>query len=208
MEACFGRRTNVKDRVHFGNGIHWVYPENACSNLAMPGEKLCQLCFTRDATTGRLQAQPRYPHGIIGEAIPPSSQIYGGPWYEAGILKWGMPFENDLKFLEEASQSIMKKYFPQGKLPVVTKETIVTVSAATPSNTVVKNREKVGGIIVAVELDEDPIIAEEVVECVLKSVTIKGVTYYMDNMENLYIKNKNSSVGTFCGKLVGGEISV
>jgi len=205
MAACFGRRSYEKGRVHFGDGIHWVYPEDSCDNIAIPGEKVCQFCLGRSKATAKLQAQPRYPHGVIGEEIPANSQIYGGPWYKAGVLKWGLPAENDLKSLEEAKQIVMKKYFAVGE------KSVITTTASTVSKepiTVVKTKEKVGGIIVAMELGEDPIIAEEVVECVLKSVTIKGVAYYVDTCGNVYIKNKNSSIGAFCGKLVEGEISV
>lgn len=114
MGKCIGRRTFVSLRRRFGDGKHWVYGEAMCEKEA-EGD-LCDVCKARGVA--KLQAQPGFPHGKCGEEIPANSQIYGGKWYKDRVGVWGEPAEEDLKFLEEASQSVMKtldQYFGKKK---------------------------------------------------------------------------------------------
>lgn len=121
MDQCLGRRTSVANRYHFGDGRHWVYGEMQCKNKSIEGGQLCQLCSNRSDTT-LLQAQPGFPHGTIGEEYTEKSQIYDGPWYNIGVVKWGAPSDDDLKILQQYKKSIMKTlvdYFPKGKKDIV-----------------------------------------------------------------------------------------
>lgn len=97
---CLGRRSNP-NFVYFPNTTHRIYPEVRCGKETT-GE-LCAICSARsEKAKPRLQSQPAYPHGIIGQPIPAWSHIYGGPWYESMAKQHGPLKEEDRKALEEA----------------------------------------------------------------------------------------------------------
>lgn len=237
MPKCVGRRTFLSLRRHFGDGVHWVYGEAMCDRVLEGNVKVCEVCRERGEGTAKLQAQPGYPHGVCGEEVPVKSQIYGGAWYKEGVKKWGEPSADDLKFLEEARQKVMNtldQYFGKKKdddmIIKKMREANLNDEAEAAEPAPAPKKRKAGGasrkkkeivpvdaskdsgsdstgIIVAMEVDEEEIIPEEMMEVSITSITIGGKEYYFDGEKGkVYMKAANGEIGDYVGRLHGGKI--
>ncbi len=89
----------------FGDGKHKLFYERCCiERVGEPGA-LCTKHAQRyegeyKTKDPRLLCQWNYVyhHGLIGEAYSPHTQMYGSPYYEAGLKKgWGVPKKQDLE---------------------------------------------------------------------------------------------------------------
>lgn len=102
---CPARHTQKTDVYWFGDGKHKLFYERCCiERVGEPGA-LCVKHAQRHegeykTKDPRLLCQWNYVfhHGLIGEAYGPHSQMYGSPYYEAGLKKgWGVPKKHDLE---------------------------------------------------------------------------------------------------------------
>jgi hypothetical protein len=87
---CLGRRTN--ERLLFGDGKHYFYTEERCKRKTAGG--LCSVCDGGAALE----------HGIISEAIPPLSHIYGSAWYDLKRTVYGNPSSQDMAKAKKAQE--------------------------------------------------------------------------------------------------------
>jgi len=222
MSQCLGRRTFSTKRFHFGDGKHWVYAECQCKSKATVKE-LCARCNDRVGKI-HLQSQPDFNHGTIGKDIPEYSQIYGGDWYKKGVEKWGEPSETDLKYLEQYSEAVMKSlkdYYKVNKSLEEIEEKMenMFVQADTKAEekpvkkargkavTVTVEVSKIVPVIVAMELDDEPVIPEETIEIKLVVKTIDKKDYYYEPIkEKVYNKGSSNAIGEYIGRLKDGEI--
>jgi len=102
---CPARHTLKTDVYWFGDGKHKLFYERCCiERVGEPGA-LCAKHAQRHegeykTKDPRLLCQWNYVfhHGLIGEAYGPHTQMYGSPYYEAGLKKgWGVPKKHDLE---------------------------------------------------------------------------------------------------------------
>ncbi len=102
---CPARHTLKTDVYTFGDGKHKLFYERCCiERVGEPGA-LCTKHAQRyegeyKTKDPRLLCQWNYVyhHGLIGEAYSPHTQMYGSPYYEAGLKKgWGVPKKQDLE---------------------------------------------------------------------------------------------------------------
>jgi hypothetical protein len=102
---CPARHTQKTDVYWFGDGKHKLFYERCCiERVGEPGALCAKHAQRHDGEyktkDPRLLCQWNYVfhHGLIGEAYGPHTQMYGSPYYEAGLKKgWGVPKKHDLE---------------------------------------------------------------------------------------------------------------
>jgi len=84
---CLARLTNwEKTGENIGTGKQKASIVRLCKNVCLDGEALCQEC-SRRPRDGKYQS--KMLHGLLTEAIPKNSHIYGSEWYWQKVAKHG-----------------------------------------------------------------------------------------------------------------------
>jgi len=121
---CISRYTDETYAQHFGDERHKFYLEFRC-NRACSNDNYCLKCSNKSPLT-KLQSSRKFNHGDINEPIPDSSHIFGGKWYNDGIVRWGAPpseiIEFAIKYCDEAREG-----FETTITPLPSKKSIVSI---------------------------------------------------------------------------------
>ena len=121
---CISRYTDETHAQHFGNGRHKFYLEFRC-NRPCSNDNYCSKCSNKSPLT-KLQSSRKFNHGAINEPIPDISHIFGGKWYNDGIVRWGAPpseiIEFAIKYCDEAREG-----FDTTITPLPSKKSIVSI---------------------------------------------------------------------------------
>lgn len=115
-----GRLVDDKQMGLFPDGEHKFHLELRCKNDAF--DDLCDKCEnrTREPCNGH-KSHPALLHGLMNEPIPYWSHVYGGPWYEIRVPKWGEPVEEQMVKAKKASEEAMKGVTPSSVKTVVSR---------------------------------------------------------------------------------------
>jgi len=93
---CISRYTDDTYAQQFADGKHKFYLEFRC-NRPCTNDIYCSRCSIKNPSA-KLQHLRTFNHGNVGEAIPDSSHIFGGKWYNDGVRKWGAPSSEIIEF--------------------------------------------------------------------------------------------------------------
>jgi len=97
--ACLARLTNWEhSRIELGDS--YVTVAKLCKNTAQDDSRLCEQC------SGRGGDQSRMLHGLLTEAPPRDSLVYGGSAYWGLAEKYGEPCEEWLAFARSAQKEV------------------------------------------------------------------------------------------------------
>ena len=111
---CISRCTDDTYAQHFANGRNKFYLEFRC-NRPCSNDKYCSKCSNK-SVANTLQQSRKFNHGDVNEPIPDISHIFGGKWYNKGVIKWGAPpseiIEFAIKYSNEARQGFITKDIP------------------------------------------------------------------------------------------------
>ena len=94
--SCLSRITKDTHVQYFGNGRNKFYVEFRCTMPCAAGSKVCHKCAQKSDTC-KVQTSRTFPHGTVEEPIPDSSHLFGGKWYQQGILKYGPPSQESIQ---------------------------------------------------------------------------------------------------------------
>ncbi len=159
---CPARHTQKTDVYWFGDGKHKLFYERCCiERVGEPGA-LCAKHAQRHegeykTKDPRLLCQWNYVfhHGLIGEAYGPHTQMYGSPYYEAGLKKgWGVPKKSDLEkavAMQKAVQDLALAM--QMKITDYMKTPDTTTAAEPTESKKVKAKQSKGGRKKCVQAD-------------------------------------------------------
>jgi len=100
LTQCTARIATAKSVHYFGDGRHRYYLEFRCDHLCKSNTVLCTNCEKKNPNT-RTQDTRTFDHGTVFEPIPDQSHIYGGPWYNAHVTKWGTPSAEQIQVAEQ-----------------------------------------------------------------------------------------------------------
>lgn len=143
---CISRYTDDTYAQQFADGRHKFYLEFRC-NRPCTNDIYCSKCTIKNPSA-KVQHLRTFNHGDVGEAIPDSSHIFGGKWYNDGVRKWGAPsseiIEFAIKYRNEACEGlsitnivlepevVITNITPKkGKKPKVAKVAAITTAAIT-----------------------------------------------------------------------------
>ena len=90
IKKCLGRVTNDAVFEYFGDRRHKFYIEFRCNYPCFENREVCIKCLQKKSMCV-IQTSRLFNHGMIYEAIPDQSHIFGGKWYQENIIKWGPP---------------------------------------------------------------------------------------------------------------------
>ena len=117
---CISRCTDETYAQHFGNGRNKFYLEFRCNRLCS-NDNYCTKCSNK-SPLNKLQQSRKFNHGAINDPIPDNSHIFGGKWYNDGIIKWGAPpseiIELAMKYQNEAREGFRTIDIPIEILPL------------------------------------------------------------------------------------------
>jgi hypothetical protein len=157
---CISRYTDETHAQHFGNGRNKFYLEFRCNRQCSKNEKYCTKCCNK--SPNKLQQSRKFNHGDINEPIPDSSHIFGGKWYNEGVVRWGLPPSEIIEFAIKYSSEAR-----QGFIPIDIPSEIITLP---PLPTIKLKKPKL-----ALDLTSEPaleltaeLISEPVLEPVLE----------------------------------------
>ena len=88
MNSCLSRVTAIDARRYYADQKHKFFLEMRCGRPC--ADQICADCLEKSPTS-IIQWCRKVDHGLVSDPIPDRSHIYGGAWYEAGVLKWGAP---------------------------------------------------------------------------------------------------------------------
>jgi hypothetical protein len=206
---CSGRLVDdIRAFGLFGNGKNKFHLEIRCQSKSVANTKLCGKCLERPTELGKYHSA--LLHGLIGEAVPPWSHIFGGEWYRAKVATYGEPDEKEMA-KGKAAQAEANNGIDQVIVPVVEKPKKVgetekpkpkvkraykkklqpaepQTEAQTQAQESQPKKAKVP--TQAVESIETPIDDKEIVKIVVRAFEHDGRQYFIE-----YNKNKLYSVG-------------
>jgi hypothetical protein len=88
MNSCLSRVTAIDARRYYADQKHKFFLEMRCDRPC--ADQICADCLEKSPTS-IIQWCRKVDHGLVSDPIPDRSHIFGGAWYEAGVLKWGAP---------------------------------------------------------------------------------------------------------------------
>ena len=88
MNSCLSRVTAIDARRYYADQKHKFFLEMRCGRPC--ADQICGDCLEKSPTS-IIQWCRKVDHGLVSDPIPDRSHIFGGAWYEAGVLKWGAP---------------------------------------------------------------------------------------------------------------------
>jgi len=206
---CLGRRTN--ERLLFGDRKHYFYTEERCKRKAAGG--LCSVCDGGAALE----------HGIISEAIPPLSHIYGSAWYDLKRTVYGNPSSQDMakaKKAQEVSSPVISPVTSSAETASPTKTVkkrtfkvaaTATVQAPTEVAAPVKAKRQPKKVVQAQPQEIQPLATESTepplqdLPCItisVRKIEHAGRKYYLNSdKDKLYTVMPDGGVGKYCGRL-------
>jgi len=214
---CSGRLVDdIRAFGFFGNGKNKFHLELRCQGKSVANTKLCGKCLERPTELGKYHSA--LLHGLIGEAPPPWSHVFGGEWYRAKVVTYGEPDEKEMA-KGKAAQAEANKGIDQLIVPVVeaakklgetektktkpkraykkkvqSPEAQTQAEPQTQTQTISQESEsqpkKAKVPTQAIESIETPIDDKEIVKIVVRPFDHDGRQYFID-----YKKNKLYSVG-------------
>jgi len=212
---CLGRRTN--ERLLFGDGKHYFYTEERCKRKTAGG--LCSVCDGGAALE----------HGIVSEAIPPLSHIYGSAWYDLKRTVYGNPSDENMakaKKAQEASSPVISPLTSSAETASPTKtvkkrtfKVAATVSQVTTAPEVtapvqvvpVKAKRQPKKVVQAQPQEIQPLATESTepplqdLPCItisVRKIEHAGRKYYLNSeKDKLYTVQPDGGVGKYCGRL-------
>lgn len=202
MSQC--RARILRRRLPFGDGSHYFYLEDRCSyRTDSPGDTYCRACAGKDPLC-RAQLSRKYDHGLVDGPIPVASRVYGGEWFAYYSKVYGAPTAEHLRQARAAADSLKRgddeedteemlgankkllrlppKPREQSKAAVEARKRklqgeLAGAGATAPS---VETPESLTRRFVE-EPDDDPPIAQEVVEVVFRPFMRGGVKYWRED---------------------------
>ena len=197
MSGCQARYTRDDTRLLFGDGSHWFYVEERCS-LSCSGST-CQWCSLKTDTN--VQSSRRFKHGLVGQAYPEKSHLFGSPWYLAKIRTYGEPSQESI---EKAMMGQKKAQGTvQGTVQGTTQGTVQGTVQGTTQTTVTKTKtfikkseEKV--IPKISESSEDPLPVRVVSQRNFQPLRIQETRYWKDSDNKVY-ECLDKKLGKFIG---------
>ncbi len=109
IKKCLARVTNDSLFEYFGDRHHKFYFEFRCNYPCFENRDVCIKCLQKKINCN-VQTSRLFDHGMIYEAIPDRSHIFGGKWYQENELKWGSPPSEIIEFALEHQRDARGKY--------------------------------------------------------------------------------------------------
>jgi len=109
INKCLARMTNDTIFEYFGDRRHKFYFEFRCNYPCFENRDVCIKCLQKRMGCN-IQTSRLFDHGMIYEAIPDQSHIFGGRWYQENELKWGAPASEIIEFALEHQREARGKY--------------------------------------------------------------------------------------------------
>ena len=193
---CSSRITYESEKLPFGDGKHYFYPEFQCEHIAK--DSLCNKCCIKRETN--IQESRFFDHGLITDNYTEKSHIFDSPWYHKMVKAYGIPNNEILEKAMEIQKKVRKgtstvndtepKKRTTTKKPIVKKK-----SEETPIVTVVTElNDKM------VETTDEPLDVSEVIQVTLRPFTHNGVKYWRDEHREKLYKNTNNKKGAYVGR--------
>jgi len=226
VTQCLGRLVKDDDRFRglFADG-HKFHHEIRCERIA-DGD-LCKGC--QEKQSRRDGNHPTRLHGLISEAIPEWSHIFGGDWYNKRLPKYGAPSDMEMvkaKAAQEKARKSVKTSAPETivaptqvaaepaqvaeepKKKRVYKKKIVIVNEIPEVETKPKTKSKAKDlaipaevVIAAVESKEAPLEPTHIVRVKVSLMNIDGHPYFLDPIKNkLYNVASDKRPGRYHGR--------
>jgi hypothetical protein len=197
-QPCLARLTDFfKTRVRIGASKSFASIAYVCQNDALQGEDLCESCLNR--TTESRYKDGKYHgrnvHGLVTDAIPEDSHIYGSVWYEDMVEKFGHPddiwleqaIEADELVKDFANKILVMKGRSKNKLPEVVPESAKITNKFQPITQLYQ------------ESDKQP---EKLPTDSMKATKekINGEMCWVTEMGHIFGIEKDGSLGVYKGK--------
>lgn len=199
---CLGRLVDDKYVGWFGDKKHKFHIEICCGKPVVATTQLCGRCHTRPKELQK--NHPTMLHGLVTEAIPPWSHVFGGSWYQAKVTEYGLPSEEEMGRAKKAHQDIIdslsiKLTSVDVKLKnelIVPSPSVSTKSEDTPKTKRKYERKQIPVATavtpqqvttLAIEANEPIQYDFEVKKCVVRKIVHDGITYFLDaSKEKVY----------------------
>lgn len=155
---CTARHIFKDDFYYFGDGEHILYNEHVCPSVVTEKGAMCATHQKNRSDEkynhGKLcQWNYAFKHGQINETYNAESRVYGSPYYNYWVSRYGMPKESDLEKAikcQEEVQHIVKamqldiRTFIKGADNIVSKTTIVKhIDSPTPKMKRIKSKKSI-----------------------------------------------------------------
>jgi hypothetical protein len=108
---CMSRITYDHHAQYFGNQRNKFYLEFRCPFPRFREMDVCVRCLVKNETAS--QDSRRFDHGKINEPIPDASHLFGGRWYQEGVVKWGEPASHRILFAQTHQEEARGSYVVQ-----------------------------------------------------------------------------------------------
>ena len=148
---CISRCTNDTYAQHFANDRNKFYLEFRCNRPCSNNENYCTKCSNK-SPDNKLQQSRKFNHGDVNQPIPDISHIFGGKWYNDGIIKWGAPPSEIIEFAIKYQNEARKEFI-----------TIDVPSEIIPLNTIKSKKPKVAE---APKKGRKPKVASEAIQTI------------------------------------------
>jgi hypothetical protein len=164
-------------------------------------------------------------HGIVSEAIPPLSHIYGSAWYDLKRTVYGNPSSQDMakaKKAQEVSSPVISPVTSSAETASPTKPVkkrtfkvaataTTTVAVAAPVVAPVKAKRQPKKVVQAQPQEIQPLATESTepplqdLPCItisVRKIEHAGRKYYLNSeKDKLYTVQPDGGVGKYCGRL-------
>ena len=94
---------------YFADSRHKFYMEFRCNYPCFENREVCIKCLQKKSGC-TIQSSRLFDHGMIYEAIPDQSHIFGGKWYQENCRKWGAPPSEIIEFALEHQRDARGNY--------------------------------------------------------------------------------------------------
>jgi len=212
MNSCLSRVTAIDARRYYADQKHKFFLEMRCGRPC--ADQICADCLEKSPTS-IIQWCRKVDHGLVSDPIPDRSHIFGGAWYEAGVLKWGAPSADAIRDSLEHQKAARALVSPQ--IEVAPQKALIASKVPSPSPPMESKRgrkpklakpaplmaQKEVVMPTHMEHTRDVVDTDgyEIEYVKLSLFTIGDSTYFRDSKKNkLYKRLKEKLIGDYVGR--------